>query len=69
MHTAKQLSRDQLRQIVDLVQRLLYLDRDSQGVPFWNPDRVWSGADVCQDLAGILSHYNLVPEESGPYSE
>jgi hypothetical protein len=61
MKTPDQLSQDELLRIVRAVQCRLYLDHDDQGAEFWNPDKQWSGADVCQDLAGILDQHGLVP--------
>ena len=62
MKTPDQLSQDELLGIVQAVQDRLYLDQDDQGAEFWNPDKPWSGADVCQDLAGILDQHGLVPD-------
>jgi hypothetical protein len=62
MKTPDQLSQDELLGIVQAIQERLYLDQDDQGAEFWNPDKPWSGADVCQDLAGILYRHGLVPD-------
>jgi len=62
MKTPDQLSQHELLAIVRDVQRCLYLDHDDQEAEFWNPDKQWSGADVCQDLAGILDQHGLVPD-------
>ena len=62
MKTPDQLSQDELLDIVQAIQDRLYLDVNDQGVEFWNPDKQWSGADVCQDLAGLLDQHGLVPD-------
>jgi len=62
MKTPDQLSQDELLGIVQAVQDRLYLDQNESGAAFWNPDKQWSGADVCQDLAGILDRHGLVPD-------
>ncbi len=69
MRNPDQLSQDELLGIVRAIQCRLYLDRDDQGAENWNPDKQWSGADICQDLAGILDQHGLVPEQEEPYIE
>ena len=67
MKTPDQLSQDELLDIVQAVQRRLYLDHDNEGAEFWNPDKQWSGADVCQDLAGLFDQHGLVPAREEAY--
>ena len=41
----------------------LYGDITEDGTYVWDPDKEWSGADVCQDIAEILNAAGLVPTE------
>ena len=61
--TPSELSHEVLVEIVTRVQSLLHLDMDRNGREFWNPAKEWSGADVCQDIQGVLHQYGLVPGE------
>lgn len=61
MRTPEVLARRDLVESVTAVQQALYLDRDSQVAPIWNPDKPWNGAEVCDQLAGILARHGLVP--------
>jgi hypothetical protein len=67
MKTPDQLSRDELLRIVQAIQCRLYLDVNAQEAEFWNPDKQWSGADVCQDVAGLLDQHGLVPDREESY--
>ncbi len=68
MQRPKDLSREQLERIADELQQALYLDYDSEADAFrWNPEKEWSGFDVCDALASILSELSMIPEESKPY--
>jgi hypothetical protein len=67
MKTPDRLSQDELLGIVRAVQCCLYLDHDDQEAKFWNPDKQWSGADVCQDLAGLFDQHGLVPAREEAY--
>ena len=40
MRKAEDLTKEELRQIVQRLQELLYLDMDQDG-DFWNPDKEW----------------------------
>ena len=62
MQRPDDLSRQQLLQIVESVQGYLYLDLDRQGSEFWNPEKPWSGADVCDHVTRVLDEHGLVPE-------
>jgi hypothetical protein len=64
MRTVSDLDREQLAEIVKSIQAFLYLDLDRQGTEDWNPDKQWSGADVCEHVAGLLGQHELVPERS-----
>ena len=61
------LSRAALETIVDAVQQHLYLDHDKARGFVWNPDKDWSGADVLEQLAGLLAQFDLSPEFSKPF--
>lgn len=61
MRTPEELARRDLIEIVTEVQQALYLDRDSQVAPIWNPDKPWNGAEVCNQLADLLARHDLLP--------
>ena len=61
VRSPSELSRDELEDIVESVQRHLYIDLDDRRRAFWNPDKIWSGADVCDFLAYVLDEHGLVP--------
>jgi len=54
------LSRAELERIADAVQRCLYFDENTGE---FDPGHEWSGADVCEALAGMLSDLGMVPDE------
>ncbi len=56
-----ELDRSELEQLARCVQERLYLDRDERDEPFWNPDKHWSGADLCAELAVLLELKGLTP--------
>jgi hypothetical protein len=66
MRQPSELSYLDLQQIVESIQRFLYIDQDDAGREIWDPDKEWSGADVCEHLAHMLSLHQLVPEASRP---
>ncbi|MEX0867209.1 MAG: hypothetical protein WD030_07615 [Pirellulales bacterium] len=65
MRLISELSREELEQIVQSVQDLLYLDTGQSG-DFYNPEKDWSGADVCESIAATLREFGLVPEVATP---
>lgn len=69
MRRASNLSVAELSQIVDSLQQHLYLDVDSHGAFAWNPrkDKEWNGADVCDELASLLTQHGLAPTETTPF--
>ena len=67
MRKTVDLTKKELAKIVTAVHEILYLDISHHSQPYWNPDKEWSGADVCQDVAYVLDKHGLVPEESEPY--
>jgi hypothetical protein len=64
VRSPSELSRVELEHIVASVQRYLYVDLDDQRCAFWNPDKIWSGADVCDFVAYILDEHGLVPDRN-----
>lgn len=62
MRTANDLNRNQLAEIVESIQGILYLDLDQRGAQYWNPEKQWSGADVCEHMGGLLDKHGLVPQ-------
>ena len=62
MRRPEDLSREELIRIADAVQAGLYLDLDHER-EFYNPDKVWNGAVVCQELAWLLDELGMVPGE------
>lgn len=68
MQRPKDLSREDLERIVDAVQQALYLSYDDETGAFcWNPDKEWSGFDVCDSISGVLAELSMVPEEQKPF--
>jgi hypothetical protein len=66
----KDLSRDELVRIADQLQQALYLHYDEELDSFlWDPNKKWSGSEVCDSLAGVLSELSMVPEALKPYAK
>lgn len=64
----KDLSREELEQIVDELQQALYLKYDEEADAFlWDPAKEWSGFDVCDAMGAVLSELSMVPEEVKPF--
>jgi hypothetical protein len=63
MRSPDDLSQAERVSIARLVQQALYLDRDAQNQPIWNPDKSWEGADVCDNLTALLADFGLVPHD------
>ena len=64
-----ELSRDTLAAIVSRIQGRLYLDMGKDGREFWNPEKDWSGCDVCYEIQDLLHEHGLVPGEEQPCEE
>ena len=62
MRRVNELTTDELVAIVESIQLFLYVDSDAEGNRYWEPDKVWSGADVCDHLASLLNDHDLIPE-------
>jgi len=68
MKAVKLLGHEQLVDIVETLQALLYyrwVKVAGDNVEVFDPDSEWSGADVCEAMAGKLKWYKLVPEFLG----
>lgn len=55
------LDRAELERIADAVQRCLYFDTNTGQ---FDPDHDWSGADVCESLAFVLSGLGMIPDDN-----
>jgi len=58
--TAPELTQQQLTDIVERIQALLYLGWDAAGKDVWDPDKPWA-PDTLDDIAQTLAKYGLVP--------
>lgn len=56
------LTREQLVEIVQVIQEIMYLDPHSGK---FDCDREWSSTDVCQDIALLLDQFELLPSSDG----
>jgi len=65
---ASELTRSQLQRLVAEIQGRLYLDLDADGTEYWNPEKEWNCADLCQDIGNLLDGFGLVPAEAQPLS-
>ncbi len=63
MRQAHELTESERLQIIQSIQQLLYLDEDDERALFWNRDKPWSGADMCQSIAVLLDDHGLVPDQ------
>jgi hypothetical protein len=61
MNSARDLSREQLVQLVDHVQQALYLDADARGM-IWNPDKAWD-AETTESIAEAMIDVGLKPQQ------
>jgi hypothetical protein len=67
MKTAPELSREQLADIVERIQGMLYLDSDGTGKGVWNPEKSWD-PETLEGIAQTLAGYGLVPAGVLPVS-
>jgi hypothetical protein len=65
MKTTAELTREQLTDIVERIQGLLYLDLDAAGNEVWDPDKPWD-PDTLDGIAQTLAEYGLVPDGKAP---
>ena len=69
MNRPRDLTREQLERIADEVQQALYLSYDDETEGFcWDPEKEWSGFDVCEAISGTLSQLSMVPNERKPFA-
>ena len=54
MRQAHELTESEQSHIIQSIQQLLYLDEDDERALFWNRDKPWRGADVCQSIATLF---------------
>jgi hypothetical protein len=45
----------------------MYLDLGGEGREFWNPEKSWSGADICMEIEDLLHQHGLVPGDEEEY--
>ncbi len=62
MKKPSDLTREELIRLVGQLQAHLYLDMNSAGEGFWNPDKDWD-SDTLAHLAELLVDVALAPEE------
>jgi hypothetical protein len=62
MKSPASLTRDELVEIVSGLLQILYGLEKGDGSWTYAADKEWSGGDVCQDAAGLLDRFGLVPE-------
>ena len=61
MKKASDLEREELIQIVDQIQSLLYLTTDTQGA-FWDRHKEWD-SETIEYVASVLVDAGMAPEE------
>ena len=61
MKNPKNLSREELAEIVTEGIRILYGTQQANGSWSYSSGKEWSGADVCQDFASLLERFGLIP--------
>ena len=64
MKNPQDLSRETLVEIVNEGIRILYGTRQEDGSWVYSSDKECSGADVCQELASLFNHFDLLPHVS-----
>ena len=65
MKNPANLTRSELVRIATGMLQILYGEERQAGSWTYTADKEWSGGDVCQDAAGLLDRYGLVPEAEG----
>ena len=63
-----ELTRSALERLVAEIQGRFYLDLDAGGSEYWNPQKAWDCADLCQEIRRLLREYGLVPAAAQPFS-
>jgi hypothetical protein len=72
MKTAYDLTRAQLVEVVDSVQRLLYGRYKvvaGNEIDFFDADKEWSACDLLESIAGVLDNLDLVPSYGSDRAE
>jgi hypothetical protein len=64
MKNARDLSREQLVQLVDHVQQVLFLDADTRGM-IWTPDKEWDSEGL-DSIAAMMADAGLTPDQQMP---
>jgi hypothetical protein len=62
MKLPRQLSREDMEQIISQIQAILWLDMSEDG-ELWNPDKEWDSETV-ENVAAVLADHGLRPSES-----
>ena len=65
MKNPANLTRNELIEIAMGLVQILYGVEQPDGSWTFECDKEWSGADVCQDAALLLSQYGLCPDAEG----
>jgi hypothetical protein len=65
MRNPKELTYDQLVQLVENIIEVLYRELDDDENIVLNPDKEWD-ADICLNIVELLEDYNLIPTEIIP---
>ena len=65
MKNPANLTRSELVRIVTGMLQILYGEKDRDGSWTYTADKEWCGGDVCQDAAGLLEDYGVMPDAVG----
>lgn len=68
MKYAVDMKRDQLEDIVDWLQSILYSDYDEDENPIWDPRKRWGG-DTLEQLGYLATQSGLAPKKELPRPE
>ncbi len=72
MKTAYDLTREELIEVVDSVQRLLYGRYkivEENEIDFFDADKEWSACDLLESIALMLDNFDLVPSYGSDRAE
>ena len=65
MKNPARLSHRELAEIATGMLQILYGKEHQDGVWTYAADKEWCGGDICQDAAGLLARYGVMPEAVG----
>jgi hypothetical protein len=65
MKNPANLTHEELVEIATGLQQILYGREHEDGRWSYQVDKQWSGADVCEAAAELLSRFDLVPDSEG----